>query len=1041
MSPILANKFSDNRPYISVKVFNDSVTALLDSGSNVSIMGNSALFLLKKYNLSLNYNVSVQVSTADGQEQNTLGFIHVPICLEGTSKTIKLLVVPSIAHKLILGMDFIRCFELSIDFRDNSFNSEMLNISAIRAIHGPESLTKEQKAQLDSVVNSFENISPKDKIGKTNLYTHHIDTQGSKPIKQRQYPLSPAMLKILNNEVDEMLKLDIIRPVTECSPWLSPLWLVKKKDGSYRVCFDGRKLNSITLPDSYPMPLIDSIISKVRDAQYLSSLDLKQAFFQIPLDKESQLKTTFAIPGRGLFCFKVVPFGLNNSAQAMCRLMDRVIGPSLEPWVFYYIDDIVVVTPDFETHIRVLKELYSKLNNANLTVNFDKCKFCRSSLNFLGFVVDKDGLRTDPDKVQAVLEYPTPTNTTQVRRLIGLIGYYRRFLENSSTICAPITDLLKGRKKGQPIVWTTEADEAFTNIKKMLTTAPILASPDFSKRFFVAADASNYGVGGVLFQEENGFEHPIAYCSKSLNKCQKNYTTTEKELLAIVFSIDKFRPYIEGTEFTVITDHSSLKWLNSMKDPSPRLARWITKLSQHKFDIVHRSGSLNKVADSLSRIPESHKDEIAVLDLKDMKTDTWYRRMLCEVQKNPQKYPDFKVEGEVLYKHILPQSRLCDDSPEWKIVIPCPHRKEVMKMYHDDPLAAHLGIYKTLSRISQLYYWPKMRKQVRNYILNCKVCASCKSSNLPQAGLMGKNRDIRFPFQLISADLLGPYPRSKSGNRYLLVVTDWFTKFVFIHPLAKATSKSIVKFLEYNVFLIFGVPQIFVADNGPQFISSEFKNLMNKYKVQKIWFNARYFPQANPTERVNKTIVTAIRSYIQDDHKLWDENIHQIAQAIRLAKHEVTKLSPSYLCFMRNVPTDGSFYGKISERDNNFIDISGNVLDPEVQLKVPELFEDVRKRLLHSHELNKGRYNLRRRDVRFRVGDRVWKKNFMLSNAANDFSSKLAPKYIPCVIHRVLSPLVYNLRDLNGNDLGNFHVSHLKLDISDSGTDDQNDNY
>lgn len=1039
LNPILCSKPGDNRPYIEVEIFNDSINALLDSGSNVSILGNSALFLLKKYNLSLNYNVSVQVTTADGQVQSTLGFVHLPICLQGIEKTLKILIIPSITQCLILGMDFIQVFNISVNFCKNSFNSSSLSVSALRVIQGAESLDSDQKLSLNNIIELFKEIGPKDKIGKTHLYTHHIDTQDSKPIKQRQYPLSPAMMKVLNSEVNKMLDLGIIRQVTECSPWLSPLWLVKKKDGSYRVCFDGRKLNSITVADSYPMPLIDSVISKVRDAQYLSSLDLKQAFFQIPLDKESQLKTTFAVPGRGLFCFQVLPFGLHNSAQAMCRLMDMVIGPSLEPYVFYYIDDIVVVTPDFNTHVRVLKELHQKLRDAGLTVNFDKCMFCRTSLNFLGFVVDKHGLRTDPEKIQAVLEYPTPQNTTQVRRLIGLIGYYRRFLENSSSVCAPITDLLKGRKKGQTIVWTQEANDAFDNIKELLTSAPILASPDFSKRFFIAADASNRGVGGVLFQEEDGLEHPIAFCSKSLNKCQRNYTTTEKELLAIVYSVDKFRPYVEGTEFTVITDHSSLKWLNTMKDPSPRLARWIVKLSQHKFDIVHRSGSLNKVADSLSRIPECQ--EVAVLDLTKLKTDRWYRRMLSEVVKNPQKYPDFKVENDILYKHVLVQQKISDNIPEWKIVVPSPNRKEIMNMYHDDPLAAHLGVYKTISRVSLLYYWPRMRNSIKRYVLNCKVCASCKHSNLPQAGLMGKCRNISFPFQLLSADLLGPYPRSKHGNRYLLVVTDWFTKFVFIQPLAKATSRAIVKFLENNVFLIFGVPQIFVADNGPQFISREFKALMHKYKVQKIWFNARYFPQVNPTERVNKTIVTAIRSYIQGNHKSWDENIQKIAQAIRLGKHEVTKFSPSYLCFMRNVPTDGSFYGQISENARNYTEISKKVLNPEIQAEMPSLFEEIKKRLLHAHRVNSSRYNLRRRDVKFRVGDRVWRKNFVLSNAAQDFSSKLAPKYVPCIIRKVLSPLVYNLEDINGNDLGNFHVSHIKLDITqDVDCEDQDNN-
>ncbi|KAK9730865.1 Reverse transcriptase (RNA-dependent DNA polymerase) [Popillia japonica] len=315
-------------------------------------------------------------------------------------------------------------------------------------------LSDTQKADLETVASLYKEIGPENELGKTDLITHHIDTGNASPIKQRQYPLSPAMREHLNKEIDEMLRLGIIQPSK--SPWCSPLWLVKKSNGKFRICFDGRKLNSVTVSDAYPMPLIDSIITKIRDARYLSSIDLKQAFFQIPLDKESQPKTAFAIQGRGLFEFCRMPFGLSCSPQTMCRLMDKVIGPSLEPYVFYYLDDIIICTPDFETHLIVLRKVFERLQHAKLTVNYEKCHFCRPSLKFLGFIVDQEGLRTDPDKVSAIVDYPTPKTTTQIKRLIGLVGYYRRFLKNFSALSSPITDLLRGRKKGQPITWTPE---------------------------------------------------------------------------------------------------------------------------------------------------------------------------------------------------------------------------------------------------------------------------------------------------------------------------------------------------------------------------------------------------------------------------------------------------------------------------------------------------------------------------------------------------------------------------------------------------------
>lgn len=1020
-NPLFVTRQGDNRPFLNVSIGHKTIAALVDTGSNVSLLGSPSLCLLREFNLQINYDVDLQITTADGSVQNTLGFVWVSVTLDGRTERVKLLVVPSINHDLVLGADFLELFNFNIDFANFSYNTSPISC-VINGIQSFGNLSSGQKFDLECIVDLYKEIGPVNRIGRTHLLTHSIKTTEDRPIRQRQYPLSPAMQKALNSQIDEMLDMDIIEPTN--SPWSSPLWLVDKSDGTYRVCFDGRKLNSVTVRDSYPMPLIDSIVTKVRDAKYLSSIDLKMAFFQIPLDESSRPKTAFAVHGKGQFQFKVLPFGLNNSAQAMCRLMDLVIGPALEPYVFYYLDDIIVATPDFATHLQVLKNLYLRLKDAGLTVNFEKCVFCRPSLKFLGYLVDEKGLRTDPDKISAILNYKVPTNTTQIRRLIGMVGYYRRFLKDCSTICSPITDLLKGRKKGQPVVWTEEADQAFSKIKHLLTTTPVLASPDFSKPFVIMCDASDYGVGAVLYQEEDGLEHPVAFFSKTLNKCQRKYTTTEKELLAVIYAVEKFRCYIQGTFFKIVTDHSSLLWIQQMKNPSPRIARWIVKLSLHKFEIVHRKGSCNNVADALSRDVET-----CILNLSQLKHDPWYDGMLNRVQNDPDAFPSFRVENGVLYKHVFSKD---DSFSDWKIVVPTANRPDLLHKFHDSETAGHFGVFKTLGRIADLYYWPKMRQSVIRYVRNCKVCAACKADNLPQAGLMGNFRDINFPFQLISADLLGPYPRSRSGNRHLLVVVDWFTKFVFVHPMAKPTAKSITRFLENHVFLTFGVPQIVSVDNGPQFISREFKELCNAYNVQRILYNPFYHPQVNHTERVNRVITTAIRSFIKDSHKDWDKSIFKIAQAINLAKHESTSYTPAFLTFSRNIPVDGSFYGVISKTAGNKINIGKQLLNPDYAQKLPEIYTKVQDRLYKSYLSNAQRYNLRKRHIQYKEGDHVWKRNFVLSKAADDFSAKLAPKYTPCIVNKVISPLVYNLKDLDGKELGNFHVKDLKLDVTDN---------
>lgn len=1018
-----------------VNICGHDILALVDTGSTSSVLGSPGFSLLHKIRVPIQYENSMSITTADGAAQSLLGYISVDVEVNRVVKPVKILVIPSITHALILGMDFLEIFHIEANFNNRSFNMINSSLCVVNTLESFSDLLPTQKQDLQKVIDCFSSISPEDRLGRTHLISHVIDTGNSRPIAQRQYPLSPAMQNHLNKEIDEMLKLNIIQPSQ--SPWCSPLWLVPKSSGEYRVCFDGRKLNSVTVKDTYPMPQIDSILNKLRDARYLSSIDLRHAFFQIPLEASSRPKTAFAVYGKGLYEFCVMPFGLANSPKSMVRLMDMVLNPEIVPYCFVYLDDIIIATPTFSLHLTILEKVFSRLKSANLTVNLKKCEFCRPSLRFLGFVVDSQGLRTDPEKVSAIVNYPTPKTTTEIKRLIGLVSWYRRFIKDFSTIAAPINGLLHGRKKGQKIVWSDEAESAFTQIKTRLSSAPVLASPDFSKPFVIQCDASDVGLGAVLYQECDGLEHPVAYASRSLTISERKWSVTERELIAVIFGIEKFRSYVEGSHFVVETDHASLIWLQNLNNPSGRLTRWAVKLSQFDFTIKHRKGSSNVVADALSRSVA----DVSVLDVSQFKPDAWYRSMMDKVQKNPELYPSFRVENNLLYKHLLPRTDIVSNLTNWKIVVPNANRLDVFKLYHENPTAGHFGVSKTLARITELYYWPRLRQSVYSYVRKCPTCASCKSSNLPQAGLMGSYRNINFPFQLISVDLLGPYPRSRNGNQYLLVVVDWFTKFVLVHPISQATSKGIVKFLENQVFLVFGVCQVISVDNGSQFISKEFKKLMSDYKVQKIWYNARYHPQVNHAERVNKVIVTTIRCFIHDNHKTWDSEIFKIAQAIRTAKHDVTGYSPAFLNFARNVPLTGDYYGQIADNSNNVVSISDKAqLITDLQ-EIPKLYENVRKRLYQAYQKNSHQYNLRKRPVQYHLGDRLWKRNFTLSSAPNNYSAKLAPKYVPCVVTKVISKLVYQVQDMNGTNLGNFHVKDLKpnwSNVDSDGSDSDN---
>lgn len=429
---------------------------------------------------------------------------------------------------------------------------------------------------------------------------------------------------------------------------------------------------------------------------------------------------------------------------------------------------------------------------------------------------------------------------------------------------------------------------------------------------------------------------------------------------------------------------------------------------------------VNVVPDALSRA-------VTNIDSVCSKPDKWYAKMLTNVNKNPELYPAWHVENHKLFKFINNKHKLRTNFKEWKLVVPKGDRLNILKECHDDPLASHFGFTKTYHRVCNSYYWPGMKADVKKYVYRCEICHAQKVSQMGRSGLMGSPKNINQPFQLLSCDISGPYPKSKLNNCYLLVVVDWFTKFTFIHRMKRATAKEICNFIENHVFLTFGVPQIMVQDNGSQFTSKEFKDLLTKYSISHVWYNAKYHPQVNNVERANRVIGTAIRSYIKENnHRDWDKLIPQIANAINTCVHEATGYSPAVLTFGRELPTSGGYYGEITSKSNAPVQFENRKkLVSELQ-KLQDLYKDVANNISKSYLRNKKHYDLRKRNIEFNVGDTVYKRNYVLSDAANYFSAKLAPKFIKCTVVKKLSPIIYELVDEHNKELGRYHVKDLK---------------
>ena len=440
-----------------------------------------------------------------------------------------------------------------------------------------------------------------DNLSITNAIKHKIPTNTQNPINIKPYRIPECHKQEINKQISDFEKQGIVKK--SVSPWNAPLLVVPKKlDASgvkkWRVVVDFRKLNDITIGDAFPLPNITDILDQLGNSKYFTTLDLASGFHQVPMDPEDSSKTAFST-SFGHFEFSRMPFGLKGAPATFQRLMNSVLTGLQGTRCFVYIDDVVVYGHSLEDHNFKLKEVFSRLRKHNLKLHPDKCEFLRKEVQYLGHCITSEGIKPDLSKILAVQQYPIPETPKDIKGFLGLAGYYRKFIQDFSKISSPLTKLLK---KNEDFIWTDAQQSAFENLKNKLINPPLLQYPDFSKTFLLTTDASNFAIGSILSQGEIGKDLPIAYASRTLSKPEQNFSTIEKELLAIVWSVQHFRPYLYGREFVIITDHRPLKWLENHKDLGSRLFRWRLKLSEYTYKIEYKKGKINTNADALSRI-------------------------------------------------------------------------------------------------------------------------------------------------------------------------------------------------------------------------------------------------------------------------------------------------------------------------------------------------------------------------------------------------------------------------------------------------------
>lgn len=436
--------------------------------------------------------------------------------------------------------------------------------------------------------------------------------------------------------------------------------------------------------------------------------------------------------------------------------------------------------------------------------------------------------------------------------------------------------------------WGPEEEAAFQALKQALTSAPILACPDFSRRFVLQTDASLLRLGAVLTQHLEEGERVIAYASRTLNQAERNYSATELECLAVVWGIRRMREYLEGYQFTVLTDHQSLRWLQTMDSPMGRLGRWKFELQQYDYDVRYRRETANRVADALSREPE-------VCNVQANLRCEWYRRLRDQVTQRPREVPDYVIRDGRLMRH-LPHELDFRETPseeQWKECVPKDKRMALLSQYHDDPTAGHLGIAKTIARMARRFYWPGMFRDIARYVRTCQNCLAHKAEQNRSAGMLHASV-IRAPWEQVAVDLIGPLPRSTQGHIWLMTMQDRFSKWLEIRPLRKATASAVTKTITEQVVYRHGCPDVLITDNGTQLKAAQLENLLAAVGIRH-QVTPVYTPQCNPVERTNRSIKTMIAQFVHRNHRRWDEHLAALQFAYNTTKHEATGFSPAYL--------------------------------------------------------------------------------------------------------------------------------------------------
>lgn len=951
-------------------------------------------------------------------------------------------------------VDICQAFKLRIDFgSDKSDNGNVAMVSELSiakldsAVHPVDkvnfgNVTEGQKKSLEGVLVEYADVFSRDEqdIGRTGTIKHRIHLTDEAPVHKAFYRVPVRNRDRMEETINRMLQMGVIRESK--SAYAAPVFFVDKDQGrDKRLVADYRALNDKTVPDRTPMPHPDDVFGLLGGTCLYAKLDITAMFNQIEVDERDVAKTAIITPF-GLFEYLLTPFGLMNAPATAVRLMRSVLRGLDGKTCFVYFDDIIIYASNFTELVQRSRDVLDRLRSHGLKLKPTKCSFAVDSVRFLGHVISVKGVELDPSRIEDVKKFPVPSNPTHVRSFYGLCSYNRKFIRDFAAIAKPLTPLM-----GKPteFVWTPEAQKAFETLREALVSAPILVKYDPEADHELRTDASSHAIGAVLYQKHQDPRGTgvVLYFSKTLNQAQRNYSATERELLAAFVAVTELQHYLVGKRFTLVTDHEALSLIRNPKnDPHHRLARWVAQLQSFEFDVKYKKGTKHQDADCMSRFvrsdcpvvnedadirelcnlvgnaPESSGDQVNVHEINPILPNVRDKQRCDRVckkyikvfestevseQEKTQIAKYFMMQDEILYHHEI------DAAPT--LVVPEELKKTVLEACHDAPLAGHLGFARTLATIRKRFYWHKMRREIKQYVASCHICQCRKAPNRRKQGLTMPLPVAEDVFDTVGIDLMTKLPRSHGYNT-ILVCTDNLSKYVVTVPLKNETSESIIHAFFNHVVAKHGCPRVVISDRGSNFIGESSRDFFRYYGIKR-QLTTPYHPQSNgQTERFNRTLAASLTAHIYKHQSDWSDYLQAATFAYNTSVHSVTRVSPYIAIFGREprLPIEN-----VLER-SEFIDPDR---PPAGQLST-ETVKLMKKYILENQAANKARLDKRLAECTFKVGDLVIVRR---TEHKKDNAHKFSLKYIgPYRIHSKKNDLLYRIEYLAGRP--GLHTVH-----------------